>query len=312
MYAGIFFIFISQILVAECHFTSPNTTTFETEIDNDFSVTVEGAYQHIVQKGELPGGVQFSFNERDGQAHLYGIPDQNISAQYPITFEAYPDRNVTPSSKPCSTQQFTLVIENSPCYFETENYALFTKNTNSRFTIKVHDATQGSISIAKGTLPLGISFEDHGDGTADLFGTPTAIGCYEFQFQYSSGEGGCSSKQDFLLLVYAFNDYPYCSTQSVTQASAREKFSRGERKIAMTFKPPRKGPSPVAFQIYSDKKLTHRVGQLQNNGEKEFRFILDSAKKPFSKNYYIVSIGKYGNPSKAVKVKLDRNKLICP
>ncbi|MFI0434426.1 MAG: hypothetical protein ACH350_01685 [Parachlamydiaceae bacterium] len=314
MYTGMFCLFTSGMLMAECSFSSANTTTFETGIDNYFSVTVDGNYQQIGQKGTLPKGISYVFNERDGHGYLSGIPSENISAQYPITFQAYPNRNITPASQPCSTQQFTLVVEASPCYFETLNHATFKSGVQSNFPIKVHNQMPGTISITKGTLPPGVDFQDNGNGTAALVGKTTAIGCYELQFKYIQEGGGCSSRQDFLLLVYSSNNPLYCSGQPPIVLSSKKKTSKnGDQKIykiTIEFKAPEQGPSPVAFRIYRDKTLHHLVGEVQNNGQRRFRFTQSGLKKRPMNHYYLVSVGKYGNQSEAVKVKLTQQSFI--
>ena len=193
MLIGIVSSCFSHAFLEACTFTSPNSTTFDTEVHNSFTIVAEGADSISMHtKGSsFPAGVYFK-DLGNGTAVLEGIPQQDHSSSYSnITFFAY--KGGLPTT--CAVQFFTLNINHSPCAFTSPNRVDFDVGFTRKFTIRVSEPYTGSISIKEGVLPEGVTFTDNGDGTATLYGQPVqgTEGCYYLVFEFSEGEGGCMS-----------------------------------------------------------------------------------------------------------------------
>ncbi|MBL8794969.1 MAG: hypothetical protein JNM56_13755, partial [Planctomycetia bacterium] len=93
---------------------------------------------------------------------------------------------------------FTLE-EIAPPTITSVNSATFTAGLSGGFIIKTTGLPLPGISLEDGTLPDGIVFQDNGDGTAFLAGTPTSGGTFELTFKAANDKG--SVTQVFTLTV---------------------------------------------------------------------------------------------------------------
>ena len=86
-----------------------------------------------------------------------------------------------------------------PPQITSASFATFTKSSVSSFTITTSGYPVPTISIS-GSLPLGISFIDDGNGTARIYGTPTATGTYTLTITAQNGVAP-DATQTFTLMV---------------------------------------------------------------------------------------------------------------
>ena len=173
---------------------SANDTTFT--VGGLGSFTVDGSgfpTPSLLESGALPSGVTFTDNG-DGTASLSGTPAVGTSGTYPLTITA---SNGVGSA---ATQLFTLTVNNSAA-ITSPGLTTFVAGTAGSFTIVAAGAPTPSLSES-GALPPGVVFQDNGNGTGALSGTPAAGsgGVYDFTITASNGAGPNAS-QSFALTV---------------------------------------------------------------------------------------------------------------
>jgi uncharacterized repeat protein (TIGR01451 family) len=91
--------------------------------------------------------------------------------------------------------------------FTSGDQAAFTVGAPGSFTITTAGAPTGVTIAATGTLPAGVTFTDHGNGTATLAGTPTGAGG-EFPLTFTARHGVQIATQPFALRVLPVNEPP--------------------------------------------------------------------------------------------------------
>ena len=173
---------------------SANQTTFTVGGLGSFAVDGSGfPTPSLSESGALPSGVTFTDNG-DGTASLTGTPAAGTSGTYPLTITA---SNPVGSA---ATQLFTLTVNNSAA-ITSPGLTTFVAGTAGSFTIVAAGAPTPSLSES-GALPPGVAFQDNGDGTGTLSGTPAAGsgGVYDFTITASNGVGPNVS-QSFTLTV---------------------------------------------------------------------------------------------------------------
>jgi uncharacterized repeat protein (TIGR01451 family) len=148
--------------------TSDNNTTFTAGSAGSFTVTTLGTpTPSISESGALPSGVTFTDNG-DGTATLAGTPDPGTGGTYPVTIGA------TNGVSPDASQSFTLNVDEAPAFTSADN-ATFTEGVPGTFTVTTTgNPTPTLQNNGDVSLPGGMSFQDNGDGTATLSGTPSA------------------------------------------------------------------------------------------------------------------------------------------
>jgi hypothetical protein len=149
--------------------TSATSTTFPLGAPGTFTVTTTGfpAPAISLSGAALPTGVTFTDNG-DGTATLAGTPDPGTGGTYALIFTA---ANTVGTD---ATQAFTLTVDASPV-FTSAAATTFQVGAAGTFSITA-TATPAVTAITVGGAPLppGVTFTDHGDGTATLAGTPAA------------------------------------------------------------------------------------------------------------------------------------------
>jgi sugar lactone lactonase YvrE len=167
--------------------TSLNKTQFTVAVPGSFTVTTTGIpnpHLSISATAKLPSGVTFVDNG-NGTATLSGTPAAGTGGKYTFTITA------TDGVSPKATQSFTLTVNpaNQPPAITSANSASFTVGVSGpTFTI----TTSGfpTVSVTKmGTLPKGLSFTPHSNGTATISGTPAGgtAGTYSLTVTASNG-----------------------------------------------------------------------------------------------------------------------------
>ena len=150
-------------------FTSANSVTFPQGIRTNFTITTTGIpVPKITSSGHLPGGVKFVDNG-DGTATLSGRPGggNGLLGDYALTFTA------SNGVSPAGTQNFTLTITRPPRITSVNN-ATFVVGTANTFTITTRSTVPKTTLSYTGSLPGGVTFVPHNNGTATLSGTPAA------------------------------------------------------------------------------------------------------------------------------------------
>ena len=153
----------------------------------------------ITETGDLPGGVTLT-DDGDGSATLAGTPEEGSGNVYNLTLTA--SNGVDPDA----TQDFELIILEPPTITSGDT-ATFTAGQEGTFTVSATGygtgADPNAISLSEtGLLPNGVSFIDHGDGTATLSGTPADESGDEYDVTLTASNGvDPDATQDFQLVV---------------------------------------------------------------------------------------------------------------
>ena len=103
---------------------------------------------------------------------------------------------------PDATQSFTLTVDVAPS-FTSDAAATFIEGSPGTFTVTTTGLPTASLS-EPGALPTGVSFNDNGDGTATLSGTPAVgtNGVYDLSFGATNAVSP-DATQSFTLTVDA-------------------------------------------------------------------------------------------------------------
>ena len=161
--------------------SSPATTTFVVGHAGSFTVTFTGHPTPAMSKsGFLPAGVTFVDNH-DGTATLSGTPASGTMGDYPLTLTA---ANGVGSD---AHQSFTLRIA-QPSTITSAASTSFIEHAADSFTVTTTGFPVGTITET-GVLPAGVTFHDHGNGTATLSGRPSVIGVFPVNISVSNGIG---------------------------------------------------------------------------------------------------------------------------
>ena len=172
--------------------TSANSTSFIEGSSNSFTVTTAAfPTSSLSETGTLPSGVSFVDNG-DGTGALSGTPTQGGS--FPITIKA------TNGVSPNATQSFTLTVDFAPAIASASS-TTFTVGSSGSFTVTSTGNPTSTIAET-GSLPSGVSFAAHANGTATLSGTPAAGtgGTYPITITATNGVSPAAS-QSFTLTV---------------------------------------------------------------------------------------------------------------
>jgi Fibronectin type III domain/Regulator of chromosome condensation (RCC1) repeat/Putative Ig domain len=144
-------------------FTSDPADTASFGMPFSFTVTAAGSpAPRITRTGRLPSGVRFARHGND-TATISGTPSGTAAGTYPLTLTA-----TNPAGT--ATQAFTLTITRAPAIRKIPA-------TTATIGVALHltITTTGYPAPAlteSGPLPAGVSFTDHGNGTATITGTP--------------------------------------------------------------------------------------------------------------------------------------------
>jgi hypothetical protein len=158
--------------------TSASTTSFAVGASGTFTVTSSGfpapaitnANFNGCTKSALPAGVTFTDNGNN-TATLSGTPAAGTGGSYTLCI------NSSNGIGSPDTQKFTLIVTQAPAV-TSNNLATFVEGISSTFTVTTTGFPAPAITNAnfngctQSTLPGGVTFNDNGNGTATLTGTP--------------------------------------------------------------------------------------------------------------------------------------------
>lgn len=162
-------------------FTSAGSTYFLQGTAGTFTFTASGYPAPTISLESatpaLPSGV--TFNGATGV--LSGTAGTGSEGVYTLSMRAA--NGVSPDA----TQSFTLTIGSAPT-ISSADHSAFTAGTADQFDITTTGLPVPAITQT-GSLPSGITFTDHGDGTAQLSGTAAsgAGGQYPLTFEANNG-----------------------------------------------------------------------------------------------------------------------------
>jgi len=156
-----------------------------------FTITTTGnPASALSETNSLPPGLTFT-DKGNGTATLFGTP-QSVGV-YPLTIQA------SNGSVFVAQQSFTMTI-NQTIAFTSSDATTFLDGRIGSFTISTSAYPIAAITLANGTLPSGLTLFDNGNGTASLFGTPSADGVYDLTLSASNSVSSPVS-QSFTLTV---------------------------------------------------------------------------------------------------------------
>jgi hypothetical protein len=150
-------------------FTSATSVNFPQGVRDTFTITTTGSpVAKITLSGHLPGGLKFVDNG-DGTATLSGRPGNGLGqvGDYNVTFTA--SNGVAPNA----TQNFILTVTRPPLITSVNN-ATFVIGTTNTFTVTTRNTQPKTTLSFTGSLPGGVTFVPHNNGTATISGTPAA------------------------------------------------------------------------------------------------------------------------------------------
>lgn len=204
------------------------------------------------------------------------------------------------------------------CEFTSADSKTFYIGEKSYFSVTAPGAS--AMEQLGDTLPDQVVF-GHDHKYYYLYGYPKqgTEGIYDLVFKaYSTAAkvDSCAT-QNFTLTVIERAQPPEVVSaeqeQPYTSLTVKAKNQKSVRyKDIVKFKPPKKGPTPVVFRVYKDKKLEHLAGEVPNTGKRRYRFVRRNVKACSTFHYYLVSVGENGIESKAVKASLNNSKENCP
>jgi gamma-glutamylcyclotransferase (GGCT)/AIG2-like uncharacterized protein YtfP len=166
----------------------------------------------------LPAWLTFE-DHGDGAATLSGTPANADVGAHAVALL------VTDSGGLTDTQTFTITVANvndapaftsSPVTTATED-ALYTYAVTADDPDLIHG---DALTITATTLPAWLTFEDRGDGTGTLSGTPASADVGEHAVALRVADsGGLTDMQSFTITVANINDPPEFTSEPVTAAT---------------------------------------------------------------------------------------------
>jgi len=174
--------------------TSAASLTVQTGVSVNFLVTTTGVrIPTITAAGTFPIGIGF-YDNGNGTATLEGTT--GTAGTFPLTITAK-------NSNTQATQSFTLTLSPYPAV-SSDDIAIGQEQLPLNFEVTTTGFAAAPSMSESGTLPVGVTFADNGNGTATFGGTPSvgAAGTYVFLLT-AAGTGGISATQSFSLFIDA-------------------------------------------------------------------------------------------------------------
>jgi hypothetical protein len=150
---------------------------------NAFTITTTGAPVPVLsESGTLPPGLVFTA-ATNGTAAVSGTPPSNATGTYEVTITA------TNGVGSAAVQHLALTLVPAPAITSASAWRVLPGRYNA-FTITARGSPVPTLSLS-GTLPPGLVFTAHNDGTATISGTPppAARGTYEVTITATNGVG---------------------------------------------------------------------------------------------------------------------------
>ncbi len=155
----------------------------------NFTIRANGApTATLTETGALPQGLTWTDNG-NGTATLSGTPGVGQGKVYPLTFTAMNSFGTT-------TQSFTLTVNQAPA---VASAATATATHGAAFTFTFTATGYPLASVTHTGTVRGLTYTNHGNGTATLSGTPATAGTYVLTITARNSVG--TATQTFTLAV---------------------------------------------------------------------------------------------------------------
>jgi hypothetical protein len=177
-------------------FSSTPAATFTVGQSGSFTINGTGSpTAQLTESGSLPAGLSYKDNG-DGTATLSGTPAAGTGGAYLLSLATGNGLALD------GTQSLFLYVDQAPG-ITSANAAAFVPRGDNSFTVTTTGFPAPALSES-GNLPSGVTFQDNGDGTATLGGTPAGGtgGSYPFTITAHNG-AGADATQTFTLTVAA-------------------------------------------------------------------------------------------------------------
>ena len=172
------------------------TVTYGVTADPVTILAVGHPPPRILHTGRPPEGMHFSEASNGTELMIYGTPQKSAVGTYTIMLYAH-------SKAGAVTEAFTVNVVKAPTLDKLQATRVVNEGTPVNLTITARGFT--TLAVAEtGTLPSGISFADHGDGTASITGTPApgTSGTYPVTITATNPQG-VASQSITLVVAYA-------------------------------------------------------------------------------------------------------------
>jgi large repetitive protein len=190
--------------------TSAASTSFTAGSPGTFSATSTGTpTASLAETGTLPTGITFTPDNTNGTAVLAGTTTD--VGTFPITITANSGFGTA------ATQAFTLTINPVAPLITSAGASTFEAGQANSFGVTTTGYPAPALTESGG-LPGGVTFNDNGNGTGTLSGTPTAAGGYPITI--TAKNSGGSVAQSFVLTVTALGP-AITSTTAATAADGK-------------------------------------------------------------------------------------------
>lgn len=178
--------------------SSADATTFDVGTAGSFTVTSTAGHpvaRALEVDGDLPDGVAFT-DRGDGTAVLAGTPAVGSGGRYPLTL------TVSNGVGPGEVQAFVLTVRERVAFTSADSVVL-RRGEAATYDVTTAGGHPGPASLAAvaADLPPGLSFQDDGDGTATLSGTPGVAGTWAVRL--SAGNPAGTTEQRLVVSVHA-------------------------------------------------------------------------------------------------------------
>ncbi|WP_349866110.1 putative Ig domain-containing protein [Leifsonia sp. WHRI 6310E] len=194
-------------------FVTGSTATGVVGTNGAFTVATTGYPTPALSlTGTLPAGVGFVDNG-DGTATISGTPT-DAAKDYPVTVRA--------ANAGGTVDQALTYVLNQTSAITSPNTASFTAGSAGSFTVTTTGRPTADPIAVAGTLPAGLTFTDHHDGTATIAGTPAAKTGGVRTLSLTAGNGvGTAAAQTLTLTV---QEAPVLTGSAVATATAGQSF----------------------------------------------------------------------------------------
>ena len=169
-------------------FTSSGSFAASVEVPMSAIITTTGfPFPSISTASSLPGGLVLTDNG-NGTATLAGTPQSTTSGSWPVVLSAH-------NGAGTATQSATIEVHAGAAIISAPT-AAFVAATSGSFTITTSGTPSATVSLF-GSLPTGLVFSAHGDGTATIAGLvrKAKIGSYPVTIRATNGVGSPDTKQ---------------------------------------------------------------------------------------------------------------------
>jgi len=197
-------------------FSSAATVTETAGTAFSFVVNTKGYPTPKLSSGTLPAGVSFSDNGNGTGA---------LSGTTAVTAGTYTVAIAAANAGGSTNQTITLTVRAAGVRpvptFTSAAAATATSGTAFTFAVTtVGSPTTYTTNVThSGTLPAGVSFANHGNGTATLSGTPTAASGGSYPITFTATNTGGTTTQSFVLTVSAKPAITTAATVTATVGS---------------------------------------------------------------------------------------------